>query len=58
MDTEQKDKPVAEDDESQGRLQIRGHWVIDDYLLKIKMPLLQVAGLIPEISPRLMAMVI
>lgn len=31
MDTEQPDKPVAEDGVSQGRLQIRGHWVIDDY---------------------------
>ncbi len=31
MDTEQPDKPVAENGHSQGRLQIRGHWVIDDY---------------------------
>lgn len=31
MDTEQPHKPVAEDGHSQGRLQIRGHWVIDDY---------------------------
>ncbi len=31
MDTEQPDKPVAEDGHAQGRLQIRGHWVIDDY---------------------------
>lgn len=30
-DTEQPDKDVAEDDHAQGRLQIRGHWVIDDY---------------------------
>ncbi|MBF4488898.1 long-chain-fatty-acid--CoA ligase [Psychrobacter sp. N25K4-3-2] len=36
MDTEQKDKPVAEDGESQGRLQIRGHWVIDDYFTENK----------------------
>ena len=31
-----KDKSVAEDDESQGRLQIRGHWVIDDYFAENK----------------------
>ena len=31
-----KNKPVAEDDESQGRLQIRGHWVIDDYFTENK----------------------
>ena len=31
MDTEQPGKPVAEDGHSQGRLQIRGHWVINDY---------------------------
>ncbi|WP_435979006.1 long-chain fatty acid--CoA ligase [Psychrobacter sp. DM4] len=31
MGTEKKDQHVAEDGESQGRLQIRGHWVIDDY---------------------------
>ena len=31
MDTEQPDKPVVEDGHAQGRLQIRGHWVIDDY---------------------------
>ena len=36
MDTEQKDQPVAEDGESQGRLQIRGHWVIDDYFTENK----------------------
>lgn len=36
IDTEQKDKPVAEDGESQGRLQIRGHWVIDDYFTENK----------------------
>lgn len=36
MDTEQKDKPVTEDGESQGRLQIRGHWVIDDYFTENK----------------------
>lgn len=30
-DTEQPEKSVAEDGHSQGRLQIRGHWVIDDY---------------------------
>lgn len=36
MDTEQKDQPVAEDGESQGRLQIRGHWVIDDYFTESK----------------------
>lgn len=31
MDTEQPDKAVTEDGHAQGRLQIRGHWVIDDY---------------------------
>lgn len=31
MDTENPDQSVAEDGEAQGRLQIRGHWVIDDY---------------------------
>ena len=31
MDTEQPDNPVVEDGHAQGRLQIRGHWVIDDY---------------------------
>ena len=36
MDTEQKDQPVAEEGESQGRLQIRGHWVIDDYFTENK----------------------
>ncbi|WP_350588468.1 long-chain-fatty-acid--CoA ligase [Psychrobacter sp. 78a-MNA-CIBAN-0178] len=36
MDTEQKDQPVAEDGESQGRLQIRGHWIIDDYFTENK----------------------
>ncbi|WP_201578204.1 long-chain-fatty-acid--CoA ligase [Psychrobacter okhotskensis] len=36
MNTEQKDQPVAEDGESQGRLQIRGHWVIDDYFTENK----------------------
>ncbi len=30
-DTEQPEKSVTEDGHSQGRLQIRGHWVIDDY---------------------------
>ncbi len=35
MDTEQPDKHVAEDGHAQGRLQIRGHWVIDDYFTEL-----------------------
>ena len=31
MDTDQPLEAVAEDGVSQGRLQIRGHWIIDDY---------------------------
>lgn len=31
MDQDQSEKKVAEDGESQGCLQIRGHWIIDDY---------------------------
>lgn len=31
MDTENTEQTVAENGESQGRLQIRGHWIIDDY---------------------------
>ncbi|MDE4454841.1 long-chain-fatty-acid--CoA ligase [Psychrobacter sp. DAB_AL62B] len=31
IDTEQLDKDVAEDGLSQGNLQIRGHWIINDY---------------------------
>ncbi|MGO1688643.1 MAG: long-chain-fatty-acid--CoA ligase, partial [Psychrobacter sp.] len=31
MDTDNPLEPVAEDGESQGRLQIQGHWIINDY---------------------------
>lgn len=31
IDTEDAEKVVAEDGSSQGRLQIRGHWIISDY---------------------------
>lgn len=36
MDTENPEQKVAEDGESQGRLQIRGHWIIDDYFTENK----------------------